>query len=99
VASYTNELLTQTFYDDYSWSALQRPVSATMATGVTSATFITSYNASPIYAVNHCPLCCEGMMTGSKKEVLGSSGAIPLYASFMMTGKDNQTQETNYTEC
>ena len=102
VASYTNELLTQTFYDDYSWvSTYSAPVSATMATGVTSGnSFITSYNASPIYAVNPLPFyVVRGMMTGSKKEVLGSSGGQYLYtASFYDDrGRTIQTQETNYT--
>ena len=37
IASFTSELLTQTFYDDYSWvSTYGAPVASTMATNYTS---------------------------------------------------------------
>ena len=103
VGSYTNELYTQTFYDDYSWvSTYSAPVASTMATNYTSNSsyFITSYNASPVYAVNPVPLyITRGMVTGSKKEVLGSSGSQYLYAvSFYDDrGRVIQSLDNNYT--
>jgi hypothetical protein len=104
VSSYTTrELLTQTFYDDYSWvSTYSAPVASTMATTYTgnSNYFITSYNASPIYAANPTPLYVNrGMATGSKVEVIGSGGGQYLYAVsfFDDRGRVIQSQSSNYT--
>ena len=57
VSSYTNQLLIQAFYDDYSWVATYgAPVVSTMATNYTSGSyFITTYNTSPTYAVAITP--------------------------------------------
>jgi RHS repeat-associated protein len=73
-----------------------------MATNYTSnaSYFITTYNASPIYAVNPTPLyITRGMATGSKIEVIGSSGSQYLYAASFYDdrGRVLQSQSSNYT--
>jgi RHS repeat-associated protein len=102
VSSYTNELLSQKFYDDYSWvSTYSAPVSSSMATNYTgnSNYFITSYNTSPTYAVAITPFpITRGMSTGSMKKVLGTTSQY-LYAVcfFDDRGRVIQTQSENYT--
>ncbi len=104
VSSYTTrELLTQTFYDDYSWvSTYSAPVASTMATTYTgnSNYFITTYNTSPVYAVNPTPLyVTRGMATGNKIEIIGSGGSQYLYAASFYDdrGRVIQSQGSNYT--
>jgi len=100
VASYTNELLTQTFYDDYSWAASAGMPSA-MATAVTSNSnyFITSYNASPVYAVNPSPfIITRGMVTGTQVKVIGTAGQYLYSVSFYDDrARIIQTHDINYT--
>ena len=104
VSSYTTrELLTQTFYDDYSWvSTYSAPVASTMATNYTgnSNYFITTYNASPVYAASPTPFyVTRGLATGAKTEVLGTSGTQYLYSAsfFDDRGRVIQSQGSNYT--
>jgi RHS repeat-associated protein len=100
VGSYTNELLSQTFYDDYSWTS---PIglSQNMATGVTGNGnyFITSYNASPVYAVNPTPhYINRGMVTGSMAKVLGTANQYLYNVTFYDDrGRVIQSQGINYT--
>lgn len=100
VASYTNELLTQTFYDDYNWAAAAG-LPGTMATGITSNSnnFVTSYNASPVYAANPIPLyITRGQPTGTMKKVLGTSNQYLYAVSFYDDrGRSIQSQAINYT--
>ncbi|HTR29340.1 MAG TPA: DUF6443 domain-containing protein, partial [Puia sp.] len=102
VSSYTNELLLQDFYDDYSWvSTYSAPVGSSMATTYTSngSYFITTYNASPTYAVavTATPIT-RGMKTGSMQKVIGTTSTY-LYTSvfFDDRGRSIQTQTVNYT--
>ncbi len=104
VSSYaTRELLSQIFYDDYSWvSTYSAPVASTMATTYTgnSSYFITSYNVSPVYAASPTPFyITRGMATGSKTEVVGSSGGQYLWAASFYDdrGRVIQSQGSNYT--
>ncbi len=102
VSSYTNQLLTQNFYDDYSWvSTYSAPVASTMATNYTSNStyFITTYNTSPTYAVAITPFAINrGMPTGSMKMVLGTSSQYLYTAVFYDDrGRTIQTQSSNYT--
>src|ERR1017187_5035960 len=100
--SYTNELLTQTYYDDYSWvSGTGSGLSSSIATNYnTNATyFITGYNTTPTYSQ---PLTqfniIRGMATGSKTKVVGTASqylfAVNLYDD---RGRIIQTQSVNYT--
>lgn len=99
VASYTNELLSQTYYDDYTWaSAAGLP--GTMATGLTSNSnnFVTSYNVSPIYAVNPTPLyITRGLITGSMNKIIGTSSYLYVVNYCDDHGRVIQTQGFNYT--
>ena len=102
VSSYTNELLTLTFYDDYSWvSAYSAPVSASLATNYTtnSTYFITSYNTSPTYAVavTNFPIT-HGMATGSMKKVIGTASQYLFTSNFYDDrARLIQVQSVNYT--
>jgi len=102
VSSYTNELLTQTYYDDYSWvSGTGSGLSATMATNynANATYFITGYNTSPTYSQ---PLTqfvvTRGMTTGTKTKVIGTASQF-LYAASLYDdrGRVIQTQSVNYT--
>ncbi len=102
VSSYTNELLTQNFYDDYSWvSTCGAPISSSMATNYTSSSsyFITSYNSSPTYAVaiTAFPIT-HGMPTGSMKKVVSTSSQYLYSVSFYDDhARVIQSQSVNYT--
>jgi RHS repeat-associated protein len=102
VSSYTNELLTQTYYDDYAWiSGSGSGLSSSMATSYSgsSSYFNTSYNTSPAYSQ---PLTqftiTRGMVTGTRTEVIGSSTQflydVNLYDD---RGRVIQSQGVNYT--
>src|SRR5665213_237890 len=102
VSSYTNEVLTQTFYDDYSWVATySAPVASSMATNYTSNSnyFITTYNTSPTYAVAVTPFpVTHGMPTGSKIKVVGTASQYLYTANFYDDrGRVIQSQSSNYT--
>jgi RHS repeat-associated protein len=102
VANYTNELLAQNFYDDYSWvSTYGAPVSATMATNYTSNAnyFITSVNTSPNYAVSMTMFpITRGRETGAMKKVIGSASQYLYSINFFDDrGRTIQTQSVNYT--
>jgi RHS repeat-associated protein len=96
------ELLTQTYYDDYTWVAGSGSgLGSSMATNHTTETanFYTTYNASPIYAVPMTTFgSVHGMATGSKTKVLGTSPAVYLYSTDFYDdhGRVIQTQGTNY---
>lgn len=100
VGSYTNELLTQTFYDNYSW-ATGAGLPATMATNETSnaSYFYTSFNASPVYAVAVTPsYITRGLVTGTMKKVIGSASQYLYSANFFDDrARTIQTQSINYT--
>jgi RHS repeat-associated protein len=102
VSSYTNELLTMAFYDDYNWvSTYGAPVASSMATNYTSNSnyFITSYNTYPTYAVAITPFgITRGMPTGSMKKVIGTASQYLYSVNFYDDrGRTIQTQSVNYT--
>jgi RHS repeat-associated protein len=102
VNSYTNVLLAQTFYDDYSWvSTYGAPVGTSMATNYTTNSnyFITTYNSSPTYAVAITPFAItRGMPTGSMKKVIGTTSHYLYAVNFYDDrGRTIQTQSSNYT--
>jgi len=105
LSSYTTELLTQSFYDNYSWmsAANSGTLPSTLdggSGGAGNAAFTTSTNVSPLYAQ---PLTqttmTRGMLTGSKSEVLGSSQSQYLYAVtfYDYKGRSIQSQAINAT--
>ena len=101
VTSYTNELLAQSYYDDYSWAAGAGMLSAINTTYTSNSTYFnTSYNTSPQYAVQitQFPIT-RGMATGSRKEMIGSNGAQYLYgvSFYDDRGRMIQSQSINYT--
>jgi RHS repeat-associated protein len=102
VGSYTNELISQTFYDDYSWvTTLGAPVSSSMATNYVSNSnyFITNYNSSPTYAVaiTAFPIT-HGISTGKMKKAMDVTARY-LYSSNFYDdhGRLIQSQIVNYT--
>jgi RHS repeat-associated protein len=99
---YTTEVLTRTCYDDYSWVASSgAALSTAMATNYTNNTndFITSYNASPVYAVAPAQYpITRGMVTGSMNKVIGTTNQYLYAISFYDDhGRVIQAQTINYT--
>jgi len=97
------EVLTQSYYDDYSWVAGSGTgLPSTMATNYLSngSDFVTTFGASPTYAVamTYFPVT-RGMVTGTRTEVLGSSGGQYLanVNFYDDRGRVIQTQSLNYT--
>jgi RHS repeat-associated protein len=102
VASYINELLTKTYYDDYSWvSGTGTTLGSTMATNNinNSNYFYTTYNGSPTYAVSMTPLyITHGLATGSMKKVIGTASQYLYSVSFYDDhSRIIQSQVTNFT--
>jgi RHS repeat-associated protein len=97
------EVLTQTFYDNYTWVSGTAPIlGSTIATAYTgnSNYFITSYAASPVYAVAITPwTSAAGVATGTMTKVITSIPAQYLYAVNFYDDHDRviQTRSINYT--
>lgn len=93
------EVLTQVYYDDYSWVSGSGLSSTIDNTYINGSNFITSYNASPDYAT---PITANynvrGMSTGAKVKVLGTTNQY-LYTITFYDDKGHliQTQSTNVT--
>ena len=98
----TYEILSETYYDNYSWVAgsgttLTSTLDATNTAN--SAYFITAYNITPIYAQ---PITASyqtrGMVTGSKVKVLGTASQYLYTVSFYdERGRVIQVQTINIT--
>jgi RHS repeat-associated protein len=102
LALYTSELLTQTYYDNYNWvSGASSSLGTSMATNYLSNSnyFITSYNASPTYAVLQVPFkITRGQVTGTMKKVIGTASQYLYDVNFYDDrGRSIQTQSINYT--
>jgi len=105
LSSYTTELLSQSFYDNYTWmnstnsSTLPSSVDVS-SSGSGNSAFSTSYNVSPAYAqpITQSAMT-RGLVTGVKMEVLGSNGSQYIYAvSFYdAKGRTIQSQSINST--
>jgi RHS repeat-associated protein len=96
------EVLTQTYYDDYTWVAgsgtsLTSTIDATYTSN--SSYFNTTYHSSPIYAQQITTFyIVRGMQTGSMTKVIGSSSQYLHTVSFYDDrGKNIQAQTINYT--
>jgi len=100
LSGYTTELLTQSFYDNYSW-VTGTGLSSTMATNYTSNSsyFITTYNTSPNYAVAIVAYpIAQGLPTGTMRKVLGTTNQYLYTVSFYDDrGRVIQAQQSNYT--
>ncbi len=102
-ASYTNQLLTRTFYDDYTGISAFGILPPTMATNKTSNSsyFIATYGAGPVYAVpiNASPIT-RGLVTGTAGAVFTPqwNGQF-IYAEqfYDDRGRLIQTQSVNVT--
>jgi hypothetical protein len=103
IASYTTELLSQTYYDNYNWvggtgSGLS---SALDQSNVSNTTYFYSPSNStfPYAQPLVQTVMNRGLVTGSKREVLGSGGSQYLYAVnfYDDKGRTIQTQGTNIT--
>ena len=91
------EILTQTYYDNYSWAAGVGLSNTCIP--VTNAGLITTYNTSPLYALPiTASYLTRGMITGTMVKVLGSSPAQYLYSVNFYDDHARviQTQGTNY---
>jgi len=102
VSSYTNELLTQTYYDDYSWvSGTGTSLGSSMATNYSSNStyFITGYNTSPTHSQPISQFnITRGMATGTKTKVVGTASQFLYEVNFYDDrGRTIQTQSVNYT--
>jgi RHS repeat-associated protein len=101
VSSYTSELLSKNFYDNY--TNIPSPLSQTIdasTNGTGYASFSTSYNTSPSFAQPMTStIMTQGMSTGITDEVLGSGGGqyIVSVNFYDDKGRTIQTQSTNIT--
>jgi RHS repeat-associated protein len=101
LASYTTELLTQTYYDDYNWvSTSGSGLSSSMATNYTSNSsyFNTSYSVTPYSQPLTQFNITRGMPTGTKTKVIGTASQYLYAVNFYDDrGRIIQTQSVNYT--
>ncbi len=105
VTSYTNEMLRQTFYDDYAWmnatnsSTLTATINST-ANGTGNPNFTTTYNTAPDYAQPMTQsIMTAGRQTGSKVKIIGATGTQYEYTVNFYDARGNniQVQRINAT--
>ena len=101
LASYTTELMTQTFYDGYPAIDAVSSLPSAMATNYTSVAsdFVTTLNTSPTYAValTMHPIT-RGLVTGKMTKVIGTTSQYLYSENFYDDrGRAIQTQSVNYT--
>jgi RHS repeat-associated protein len=101
LSSYTFTLQSQSYYDDYSWvTSSGTTLGSAMATNYLNngTDFITSYNTSPTYAVAPTQfVVTRGMVTGTRRLVLGSSQFLYGVTFYDDRGRIIQTQDVNYS--
>jgi RHS repeat-associated protein len=92
-------LLTQTYYDNYSWASGITGISSTLDNSFTSsADYISSSNTSPYYAQAFtASTATRGMVTGSKIRILGTNNFVYSLTLYDDKGRPIQTQSTNHT--
>lgn len=98
--SYTNEELTRTFYDDYSWrSGEGNPLSATRSSTYDSYLLTPSSTTFPYpQDATTQSVQLRGKITGTKVKILGTSGTFLYSVNFYDDrGRLIQTQGTNQT--
>ena len=94
----TYTILTETYYDDYNFVTGGVPSGTIDNTNINSTNFVTTYNASPLYAQ---PLTqssrIRGNVTGKKENILGTSTYLYTVNIYDEDGKAIQTKHTNIT--
>ncbi|MBC7949001.1 MAG: hypothetical protein H7Y42_14040, partial [Chitinophagaceae bacterium] len=82
-SSYTNEELTTTFYDDYTWrSTYSNPLSDTRNSSYDSYLLAASNSAWPFPQVLNQVNQSKGLITGSRSKVLGTSSTYLYSVNF-----------------
>jgi uncharacterized protein DUF6443 len=101
VGSYTNQILTQTFYDDYSWvSTYGNPVNSSMYTGDNNLFLPASNTTAPYPQALTTYNITRGFVTGSRVNVLGSTTQYLYSVNFFDDrGRILQNQSPNITGC
>ncbi|MFL9485568.1 DUF6443 domain-containing protein [Chitinophagaceae bacterium LWZ2-11] len=93
------ELLTQTFYDNYSWTAGVSGITGNFNTTFTSSgDYIGSYGTAPFYAEQVTPTAgvTTNLPTGTKIKVLGTNSFLYTVTFYDNKGRAIQKQTTNY---
>lgn len=96
--SYTDEILTKTFYDSYAWRSSEgNPLSATRNSSYDSY-LLTASNTTYPYAETPAQTAqLVGMVTGSKVKVLGTNDYLFTVNFYDDKGRSIQAQATNIT--
>ncbi len=94
----TYTIMSETYFDDYSWITGGAPNSTLVTTYINGTNFNTSYNTYPDYAQQITQSSrIRGMVTGTKRIILNTSTylySVPLYDDH---GRVIQLKQTNYT--
>lgn len=92
----TYTILSENYYDNYSWTSGTPLSSTTDNSGITSTNFYTTYNSNPEYAQ---PLTqssrIRGSATGAKKLIIGTSTYLYTAVYYDEEGRSFQTKQTN----
>ncbi len=96
-ATVNYELLSETYYDDYTWTAGTPMPSTIDVSNFTSSYFEMNYNAAPSYASPLLPnYSAKALVTGSKTKVLGTTNQFLYNVIFYDDkGRPFQVQKTN----
>jgi RHS repeat-associated protein len=90
------EILTRSYYDDYSWTSAVG-LSSTLIP-VSNSGLITTYNSSPLYAQPIAAMYqTRGLVTGTMTKVVGTSQYLYSVSFFDDHGRVIQEQSINYT--
>jgi len=86
ISNYSNETLSQSFYDNYNWmnatnsSTLAAAINNSSTDGTANGNFIAANNAAPPYAQTITQSAMtRGMLVGTRLEVLGTNGGQSIY--------------------
>lgn len=96
----TYTIMSQTFYDDYSWISITGAplTSSLVTTNINSTNFNTNYNTSPDYSQ---PITASGrtrgVVTGTKKIILNTTTYLYSVRLYDDHSRPIQTSETNYS--
>ena len=94
----TYTVLSETYFDDYSWTSATPLNSNLVTTNINSTNFITTYNTSPGYAQQIAKTDrIRGMVTGSKTMILGSGNYLYSLTLYDENGRAIQSKQTNYS--